>query len=100
MRTGNCNRCGDCCRGHKLSKGLTAIEWFILRRIVPEEEINRLKEDGTCPFLKDLPDGTTECTNYDNRPDFCRIYPATPEDIRNIDRCGFKFVDNNEQDKD
>jgi hypothetical protein len=61
-RTGDCNRCGACCK--------------IL---------------FACPFLLEAEDGTFTCRVYDHRPASCRLFPMVPADLREVERCGFTF---------
>lgn len=68
-RNGKCKRCGNCCIGQKLLPGL------------PIKLI--------CPFLFIGKDNIAICRQYNDRPQFCRDYPAEPADI--IKECGFYF---------
>ena len=60
-RQGECNRCGACCK--------------IL---------------FTCPFLVEDEGGFT-CSVYDHRPPSCRLFPMVPADLREVERCTFRF---------
>jgi hypothetical protein len=60
-RQGECNRCGACCK--------------IL---------------FTCPFLVE-DNGVLSCSVYDHRPPSCRLFPMVPADLREVDRCAFRF---------
>jgi hypothetical protein len=70
---GECNRCGHCCR--------------LL---------------FNCPFLAELPDGTTNCTIYltKHAPKVCVVFPLDPADLAEIQRaispqtCSFYFEPN------
>jgi len=33
------------------------------------------------------------CRIYGLRPDICRMFPLTPEDVRDAPTCGFSFRD-------
>ena len=61
-RTGECNRCGACCK--------------IL---------------FACPFLVEDEDGAFTCSVYQRRPASCRLFPMVPADLREVDQCGFSF---------
>jgi Fe-S-cluster containining protein len=61
-RSGECSRCGACCK--------------IL---------------FNCPFLVEERDGLFRCGVYDHRPPSCRLFPMVPADLREVDRCGFRF---------
>jgi len=67
-RTGSCKRCGACCK--------------------------LLFE---CPYLEYDENGLAVCSIHDRRPLNCRIFPATPADLRDRDlvspdtKCGFAF---------
>lgn len=95
IRKGSCppERCqGQCCK--KLAfflKGYLpdeAVDFFKLRgvRVITDSETVELMFDMTCPKLTE----DNLCSIYEERPDTCRIFPAEPRHIREID-CGFYF---------
>jgi len=67
-RTGECLRCGLCCK--------------------------LLFE---CPFLKNLPDGSSRCRIHGRKPDNCDFFPIDERDLRERDLldplhpCGYRF---------
>ncbi len=61
-RSGECNRCGDCCK--------------ILFR---------------CPFLSTDADGQYTCRIYDRRFAQCRLFPLHAADLREVAQCSFTF---------
>lgn len=95
----DCNSCGKCCVKYG-SNGLSA----------SKQEINNWQEDAleiaeyvhngeiwfdpinkqpvsVCPFLQQSPNGQAyTCAIYYNRPDDCRYYPSTFEEMV-IDGC-------------
>lgn len=80
-RIGKCLRCGKCC------KLLTLTESDInLKRLVEKLGIKKEIKCSHLGYVK----GVFVCGIYDRRPDFCRRYPESPEDL--IPGCGFRFV--------
>ncbi|MDX2505953.1 MAG: YkgJ family cysteine cluster protein [Gammaproteobacteria bacterium] len=94
-----CNQCGKCCTNYSnggLSASASEIEYWEIHR----PEIFRYVHDGLiwmcpdtgkqltlCPWLKKLPNQNKyTCDIYFNRPDDCRHYPVTIEDMIN-DQC-------------
>lgn len=89
-----CNQCGKCCM-HYSDGGLSASDseiesWRILRpdiyRYVSGGEI--WMDPGTgeqltlCPWLRKLPDQNKyTCDIYDHRPNDCRYYPTTIDEM-------------------
>ncbi len=62
-RTGECNRCGACCK--------------ILFR---------------CPFLATDPEGQYVCRIYDKRFAQCRLFPLHAQDLRELgEQCSYQF---------
>ena len=67
-RLGECLRCGLCCK------------------LVFE-----------CPFLKNLPDGSSRCRIHGRKPDNCHHFPIDERDLRDRDSlgaaapCGYSF---------
>jgi hypothetical protein len=43
-----------------------------------------------CPFHDEK---RGACRIYRMRPDVCRMFPLTPEDVKDIPTCGFRFKD-------
>lgn len=72
VRSGECNRCGDCCRtGDPFTKTPNVL----------------------CPVGRENPDGTVTCTNL-RHPYFmagCVVWPTKPEHIADKPRCSFTF---------
>ena len=85
----DCNQCGKCCINYS-DGGLAAsagdIEWWEVFR----PDIYRYVSDGQiwmdpdtgkqlvrCPFLSELPEGKYGCEIYHDRPEDCRHYPVT-----------------------
>ena len=61
-RSGECSRCGACCK--------------IL---------------FNCPFLVEEEGEVFKCSVYEHRPPSCRLFPMVPADLREVDRCAFSF---------
>lgn len=96
-----CTQCGACCRGESATEPHTATvypdeirhiqsstggEWRDVARPMPygldgddrgETFEWALQTDacGDCTFLDEVDDGTTMCSEYDDRPAICRTYP-------------------------
>ncbi len=110
-RTGECNRCGECC---------SKFAYSCLRGVSPKEAENGKYADLTkCegwvvedwddpnqwqwwgPFTiipreklcKGFDPLTKLCPIYDqeDRPDICRKFPLHPEDMEGLSNCGFKI---------
>jgi Fe-S-cluster containining protein len=86
----NCNQCGKCCTNYSdggLSASASEIDWWEDHR----PEIFKYVRDGKiwispstglqltrCPWLRKLPDQEKyTCHIYHDRPDDCRHYPVT-----------------------
>jgi Fe-S-cluster containining protein len=82
IRSGSCNGCGRCCTDIYIAPRGTPIqteaEFEAEKQRDPQyRHFDMIGETDTgllfrCQYLK--PDNT--CADYDNRPDFCRRYPA------------------------
>jgi Fe-S-cluster containining protein len=90
----NCNQCGKCCINYSdggLCATATEIEyWEIFRpaiyKYVSEGEIwinpGTGKQMERCPWLRQLPDQDKyTCDIYYDRPDDCKQYPVTIEQM-------------------
>lgn len=102
MKLGRCRRCGGCCRDMRLI--------FADRIISTESEFDALikedqrycrfkllmKEDGTVAFTCDRINGENRCSDYENRPLACRMYPDPEQIFKHgcdaIDGCGFTIL--------
>lgn len=87
-RQGNCNRCGKCCS----FDGLVESETSLIAKVAKQAgaTIDEIKAAirFDCPKL--LKSGSVcFCRDYENRPDFCKQYPAEPADL--VAGCGFSF---------
>ena len=94
-----CNQCGKCCKNYS-DGGLSASEsdiqfWEIFRphifRFVSAGKIwidpDTGKQIKQCPWLRQLPNqGKYVCDIYYDRPDDCKHYPVTIEQMMN-DEC-------------
>jgi Fe-S-cluster containining protein len=93
-----CNQCGKCCENYS-NGGLSALEseieyWEIFRpdifSYVSDGKIwvNPLtgKQIERCPWLRQLPNQNKyTCDIYDDRPDDCKHYPVTINQMLNDD---------------
>jgi len=87
-RIGSCSRCGDCCRFQCLFGSLTLSERERLREIfgyLPEGQLRQ------CPHLELAKGHKTRCRIYERRPSHCKAFPAEPQDIEGLSKCGYKF---------
>ncbi|MGH1471218.1 MAG: YkgJ family cysteine cluster protein [Cellvibrionaceae bacterium] len=94
----NCNSCGKCCIKYSngdLSASSSDIElWDMMRpeiyKYVRKEEIwfdpATGKQIELCPWLRKSPDNKYTCDIYYDRPEDCRHYPVTIEQMIN-DEC-------------
>ncbi len=94
-----CNQCGKCCINYSdggLSASASEIAWWEIFR----PDIHQYVSDGEiwmspvtgkqlqrCPWLQPLPgQNKYSCSIYHDRPDDCKYYPVTIEQMRN-DQC-------------
>ncbi|KPK12019.1 MAG: hypothetical protein AMJ68_03495 [Acidithiobacillales bacterium SG8_45] len=89
-----CNQCGKCCTKYS-NGGLSASKREIEQWEIDRPDIYKYVRDGKiwmdpdtgrqielCPWLRKLPDQDKFiCDIYFDRPDDCKIYPATIEDM-------------------
>ena len=71
--------------------------WYFRRRMVKKFEESR---EGSCVRCGACCSGCLFynekgrfCRVYRHRPDICRAFPLTPEDIENVPTCGHSFRD-------
>lgn len=81
-----CRKPGACCRGFLLNRWFNAATWrtdaaafcneFGFSFVPVRALEGRAQEDGTLPVLFDckLLDEDGRCTDYENRPQLCRVY--------------------------
>lgn len=78
-RVGQCNQCGKCCAKIQIYQ-----LWYY-------DTYNTIKlmefKDETCESF-DEPEG--RCLNYEQRDEWCQLYPYLPENV--LDGCGFSFI--------
>lgn len=74
VRKGKCNRCGKCCK-----------ESYLIKYYGFKTEVEQTK----CSHFATI-DGVSACLVHDKKPDFCRTFPAAPEDLVSLN-CGFYF---------
>lgn len=99
-RIGRCLRCGSCCQGHKLIRGVNRTflkDSGVLMGMQPDyiERMLNALDTFVCPNLQyEQKNGKklAVCTQYEHRPSFCREHPGTPADII-TQECGFRFVE-------
>ena len=99
IRKGKCKRCGKCCTMKHLFESMPEEDKELIKKVFPwlyTALVIGAAEDYKCPYLK-YENGIAVCTIYPNRPEFCRRYPETPEDL--IPGCGYYFeeVENDEE---
>jgi len=105
-RTGQCNGCGDCCKGYDISyeynvgaqgegnddyaewEGWSAFKhhgvWWWMRVTGIERE-----EKARCGCLEG-----NRCTVWMDEVEFpllCRYFPVHPDNVKAFERCGFNF---------
>ena len=91
-RVGECTRCGACCNLNEIIND-PEIMLYIDAGIL--KQVNQKLVDGKtgkCKHLKHI-DGKAYCEIYEKRPDFCKIFPATPRDLLTVPQCGYRFYD-------
>jgi Fe-S-cluster containining protein len=88
-----CNQCGKCCIKYSnggLSASANEIEWWDSTRpdiydFVRDGEIWFDPKIGTplelCPWLRKQPNNAYTCDIYYDRPDDCKFYPITVEQM-------------------
>jgi len=91
-RTGECKQCGRCCSFARLYQTSTIREKFILFLTHSRKTIKQMiKNNFICPNLRQKISGKYYCDIHKTRPDFCRKYPETENDLID-DKCGYKFI--------
>ena len=96
-RIGYCQRCGRCCEGKPLwdsfqdDSNIDQHFKDILKSISKTFEADLKKMN--CPY-KVMRGHLAVCTQYKDRPQFCKDHPALPAD--RIEGCGYKFVEKEE----
>ncbi|MDD1770046.1 MAG: YkgJ family cysteine cluster protein [Methanomassiliicoccales archaeon] len=80
VRSGDCNRCGDCCKPR----------FFVDEDAKEFYRDNGLPENGQCQFLA-LIDGEWTCTIHTARSAHCRAFPWEPENLVGLKRCSYRF---------
>ena len=106
-RTGNCKRCGNCCRDFYINLqvgGVTDYEfteylrWLEGHAGVAASIKNfrgrnvELQISNPCRHLVDNHDGTFSCAIQDNKPEICKRYPEEDFNDEVSKNCGFKFA--------
>ena len=107
-RTGECNGCGECCRGHEISfqwdgvradqdsegvvdyssfEGWSSFKshglwwWFRVTSVVDKETQCGCLVNGKCEVWKDEVEF----------PPLCRYFPVHPDNLEHFPKCGFSF---------
>ena len=96
---GSCNQCGSCCRNLYLyyaTKQITSEKLFKHLKKIDKEfknfHINKENDSKELSFYCDKIDENNRCTDYENRPSFCREYPTKyilRYDKRVLQGCGY-----------
>ena len=60
----------------------------LVRHSIGSEYVDLMKLPVKCKHLAD--DGM--CSIYEQRPDICREFPATPLDLEGLERCTYYFT--------
>jgi Fe-S-cluster containining protein len=100
-RVGKCNRCGKCCTGRGIFSteiGKGTLRKFLKAHGVAGKAAKAFAEMAptiTCSHLAYVRDEkgdlVAQCLIYEDRPWFCRAYPAVEEDL--IEGCGFTLIE-------
>jgi Fe-S-cluster containining protein len=106
-RTGNCKRCGTCCRDFCIDLhvgGVTDYEFteylrWLGAHVGVETSIKDFKNrdielqiKNPCKYLVDNKDGTFSCGIQGEKPDPCKRYPEEDYGDDISAKCGFQFV--------
>lgn len=78
-RTGECNHCGDCCKGN--------VYPLLNEEEKKEYEASRFNF-GYC-FQYDRE--KQRCKIYEHRPWYCYLYPDNPEQLARYKNCSYEF---------
>ena len=87
-RVGSCNRCGRCCKADHLLDACTEKEKRLLRNLSHNKQIDKDLKGFRCKHVW-FKKRKARCKIYENRPEFCRLFPTGPDDI--VAGCGFAF---------
>ncbi len=101
IRQGECKRCGRCCKADNLLGACNWLEKTILFFVILSKSKTKTARNirglkgFECPHLMEI-GGKHVCLNYENRPDFCQKFPASPKDLildkKGNNECGFWFI--------
>ena len=103
IRKGYCCQCGECCSNRTLMsdkdasqmiEALTkASERFPTYKQACLQTVKSLMQDRNhqCQHAEKRKGGKWICRIYEKRPDFCKAYPAEPNDIHNVKNCTYYF---------
>ncbi len=109
-RKGECNQCGDCCKGGMVFKTADVIEsngrngsrattekgiWnelVLVEDIVDNERIffgqsRTYQMESACSSFRE----GIGCTKYIDRPQICKSWPHSPKDVARFRRCSYYF---------
>lgn len=88
-RVGYCYRCGNCCHGRPLYDSLMKNDDLPQEVKLAITFLDSKIDDMNCPHCV-YKGGVAFCSQYPDRPHFCKSYPEVEGDL--IKGCGFKFI--------
>lgn len=90
-----CKKCGQCCRGFRIP-GFRSEDWLQVKALYP---FLRKRYTATpwgiqvvwdCTRLVSDGNGCMICSDYNNRPQFCKAFPETNKKQPTPEGCGFR----------
>jgi len=103
IRKGYCCQCGECCSNRTLlsdenAKKILGATVEVIKqhphfgKVSRDFEFSFIQNRNTqCKLLEKRKGGKYICRNYENRPPFCKDFPAEPADISNLKYCTYYF---------
>jgi len=99
IRRGECKRCGDCCQFYADQADGTDLDWNWFAALHGFKSVG-LRESGSpvyarltkCLLCRPGP-VVYACKEYESghRPQLCKQFPETPDDLVGLPDCGFYF---------
>jgi hypothetical protein len=90
LRYGECNRCGECCRGDA--------SWFVDRNPDTTPAMKRTPPvAGFCPAYE-VRDGVATCADFAGPPNSffvkhnCAMFPIDPAQVADCPSCSYQFI--------
>ena len=84
VRVGECSQCGKCCDNERAK--------IVMDRLSALGIPYRVAPHYPC-YHSHYEDGKSICDIYDERPEFCRQFPMSEEDLLDYLECSYRFIE-------